>query len=178
MHRAGQRLARDRNPLAHLVERVFRRDRRRPFDERAQQRLLVDQLVGVNRLQAGSDLASEHDDGRTVEQSLRDCRRRIGNARAKGGHQHAGLAGKLIGRIGHDAGAQFLLGEDEFDADFAKSLEQFQYFAAGDAEREPDAVLVQCAGYDVCCLGHYGTLPLAGMCGQPRRAGYLWNKSG
>jgi hypothetical protein len=142
MHGPRHRLARDGQAFAHLVERVFGRYRRGPFHERTQERFLIEDLVGVYRFKRSGDFAREHDDGGAIEQCLRDCGRRVRDARPQRRDQHAGLAGQLVGRIGHDAGSQFLLGQYEFDAGFAKRFEQLQHFAARYAERVAHAVLV------------------------------------
>jgi len=46
MHGTRHRLTADRESFAHLIECVLRGDRRRPLDQRTQQRLLVEYLVG------------------------------------------------------------------------------------------------------------------------------------
>ena len=121
------------------------------FGERAGQRLLVDQLVGVPPGQGVGHLGRQQQQGRAVQPGVTQAGDRVGEARPQSRQADAGSAFQTTGRRGHVKRGTLVVQQHEVHADAAQGLQQFHVLAAGQAVDASYARLAQGPGDG---LGH------------------------
>jgi hypothetical protein len=125
MHRPGALGGGDAQRLAHDGGDGVRLHRRRPFADRREQAIVIDDLVREIRLAFALDLAGDRQHRHPVEIGIRHRVDEIGRARTQRRQANTGTAGKLAVGLGHQTGSALARAEDESHAFAARRLQKF-----------------------------------------------------
>ena len=154
LHRPRRRRRRHAHGAAHLLAHGLGIDGRAPLDERRVDGQLVDALAQAGLVGGPRIGVGDGDQRRAVEQRVGDAVDHVGGARPAGREAHARAAGDLApGRRQHGAG-HLLLHQEEAHLPLAAGLHQLDRLAAGVADDERRARLLEGRGKHLDGCGH------------------------
>ena len=109
-------------------------DFRRPFDDGAESRAIIQLLKRLAFAHPAFDLADEQDHGRRILLGDVQAGRRVGGPRTARHEADPRTAGELAMRLRHHGGAAFLAADRHGDVGVMQRVERRQITLAGDAE--------------------------------------------
>ena len=134
MHRPARRCQRQRDGPGDHRRGALGLDLEARLHQGAQQRCMVEDLMGVAAADAVLDHAGDHQERRPLLRGVGDAIDRVGKAGTQGRHQETRRAGNGGGAGGHDGCRRLVPGKDEVDAGLGQRIDQGDDLAAGHAE--------------------------------------------
>ena len=154
MHRAGLARQRQGNRLGHSRPHCPCRQPEAALGDRAQHRLMVEDLMGIGLGLCRIDAAGQKDQRHPVLHGIGHHVDRIRGPRPQRRHQHRQRAGHVPQPLGHEAARVFVFDQHELQPRRVKPLHHREHLAARNAEGVGGPRSGQRPPDDVCARRH------------------------